>query len=53
MTAVKSDALAGSAQESTVFLVEEKYPKGSRFELEFELELILIELPRLKKNKTC
>ena len=55
MTAVKNVTLAGSACESTVlsraFLVEEKYLEGGSFELEFDLEFILIELPKFLKKR--
>ena len=55
MTAVKNVTLAGSACESTVlsraFLVEEKYLEGSSFELEFDFEFILIELPKFLKER--
>ena len=55
MTALKNVTLAGSACESTVlsraFLVEEKYLEGSSFELEFDLEFILVELPKSLKKR--
>ena len=54
ITAIKNVTLAGSACEGTVlsraFLVEEGHSEKSNFELEFDLEFILIELPKILKE---
>ena len=55
ITAIKNVTLAGSACEGTVlsrvFLVEEGHSEKSNVELEFDLEFILIELPKILKER--
>ena len=55
ITAVKNVTLAGSACEGTVlsrvFLVEEEHSERNNVELEFDLEFVLIELPKILKER--